>query len=240
MTPSTTHTTTAPARDVRALLPGQWDAFYATVLDAFHESEPAEATALWRRLAEPERCVVVRDGAQLVAAAGIFTFRMSVPGGHLVPTAGVSMVGVRPTHRRRGILADLMRHQLESLQRQGEPLAVLTASEAPIHERFGYGAAARRLSLDIQSRRVSLRTPAATGERTDEITLTLEDPYEALEITEELYARQVPARPGMLARAPGWEHLPLLDPPAARAGARPWSASSRGSTAAPSATPVTP
>ncbi|MDJ0380317.1 GNAT family N-acetyltransferase [Streptomyces sp. G-G2] len=206
----------APVWDVRALLSEEWDAFYAAVLDAFHETEPAQATALWRRLGEPERCVVVRDGAHLVGTAGIFSFRMTVPGGQLVPAAGVTMVGVRPTHRRRGMLADLMRHQLESLQRQGEPLAVLTASEAPVYERFGYGVAARRLSLDVQSRRLSLRVPAA-----DEVTLTLEDPYAALDLTEELYARQVPARPGMLARAPGWEHLPLLDPPATRAGARP-------------------
>ncbi|MFI5983481.1 GNAT family N-acetyltransferase [Streptomyces sp. NPDC051555] len=230
MSSSTTHARTTapsapravrpPAWDVRALLPGQWDAFYTAVLDAFHESEPAGATALWRRLAEPERCVAVRDGADLVGTAGIFSFRMSVPGGHLVPTAGVTMVGVRPTHRRRGILSDLMRHQLESLQRQGEPLAVLTASEAPIYERFGYGAAARQLSLDVQSRRISLRTPAEPA-GAPPLTLTLEDPHEALEITEEIYARQVPTRPGMLARAPGWEHLPLLDPPATRAGARP-------------------
>ncbi|MEU8571099.1 GNAT family N-acetyltransferase [Streptomyces pathocidini] len=197
-----------PVWDVQDLPAAQWQAFYTAVLDAFHESEPDEATALWSSLAEPLRCHVVRDEGAIVGTAGIFSFRMTVPGGHLVETAGVSMVSVQPTHRRRGMLSALMRHQLESLQRQGEPLAVLTASEAPIYGRFGYGVAARQLSLDVQSHHITLATPAG-----GEVAITLEDPHKALAACEAFYARQVPRRPGMLARTEGWEHLPLLDPP---------------------------
>lgn len=198
------HRAHPPPWEVQALPPAEWETFYSAVLNAFHEAEPDEATALWRSLGEPERCVVVRDGGTVTGTAGIFSFLMAVPGEHLVQTAGVTMVSVRPTHRRRGILSALMHHQLESLQRQGEPLAVLTASEAPIYERFGYGVAARQLSLDIQSRRVGLRTPA-----TDEVELVLEDPYTALDTCEEFYARRVPTRPGRLARGDGWEMLVL-------------------------------
>ncbi|MFJ8312877.1 MULTISPECIES: GNAT family N-acetyltransferase [unclassified Streptomyces] len=205
-----------PAWEVQALPTTQWQAFYAAVLDAFHETEPGEATALWRSLAEPQRCLVVRDDGAIVGTAGAFSFRMTVPGHHLVETAGVSMVSVQPTHRRRGVLSALMHHQLHSLQRQREPLAVLTASEAPIYGRFGYGVAARQLSLDIQSRRVSLTAPAAHG-----VTLTVEAPAKALPACEEFYASQVPRRPGMLARAPGWELLPLLDTPCPRSTAYP-------------------
>ncbi|MFG3001342.1 GNAT family N-acetyltransferase [Streptomyces sp. NPDC048340] len=211
-----------PSWEVRALPADHWPSFYAAVLGAFHETEPQEATELWRTLAEPQRCVVVQDRGAIIGTAGAFSFRMTVPGGQLVDTAGVTMVSVQPTHRRRGVLSTLMRHQLESLQRQGQPLAVLTASEAPIYGRFGYGVAARQLSLDIASRRV--RIPARSGSDGAggaDVELTVEDPYKALDACEEFYARQVPLRPGMLTRADGWELLPLLDPPAWRHGASP-------------------
>ncbi|MGW8954702.1 GNAT family N-acetyltransferase [Streptomyces sp. NPDC055709] len=206
-----------PAWEVRTLPTDHWPSFYAAVLGAFHETEPQEATDLWQTLAEPQRCLVVQDRGAIAGTAGVFSFRMTVPGGRLADTAGVSMVSVQPSLRRRGVLSALMHHQLETLQHQGEPLAVLTASEAPIYGRFGYGVATRQLSLDIASRRVRLAPSAGdTG-----AVLTVEDPYKALDACEEFYARQVPLRPGMLTRADGWEHLPLLDPPAWRHGAAP-------------------
>ncbi|MEU2429655.1 GNAT family N-acetyltransferase [Streptomyces sp. NPDC007861] len=207
-----------PSWEVRALAADRWPSFYAAVLGAFRETEPQEATDLWRSLAEPHRCVVIEDRGAIAGTAGAFSFRMTVPGGRLVDTAGVSMVSVQPDCRRRGVLSTLMRHQLESLQRLGEPLAVLTASEAPIYGRFGYGVAARQLSLDIASRRVRLTAPPS-GET--EVELTVEDPHKALAACEEFYAHQVPLRPAMLARSDGWELLPLLDPPAWRHGASP-------------------
>lgn len=228
-----------PAWEVRALPTDHWPSFYAAVLGAFHETEPHEVTALWRTLAEPQRCVVVEDRGTVAGTTAVFSFRMTVPGGRLVDTAGVSMVTVQPASRRRGVLSTLMRHQLESLQRQGEPLAVLTASEAPIYGRFGYGVAARQLSLDIASRRVRIATPPGgdglvghdgrdvhdgrdrDAGRDTGIELTVEDPHKSLGACEEFYARQVPLRPGMLTRADGWELLPLLDPPAWRQGAAP-------------------
>lgn len=205
-----------PVWEVQALPATQWQDFYTAVLNAFHEGEPGEASSLWRSLAEPGRCLTVRDKGAIVGTAGIFSFQMAVPGRQVVKTAGVSLVSVQPTHRRRGVLSALMRHQLDSLRRQRVPLAVLTASEAPIYGRYGYGVAARQLSLDIHSRRVCLTAPAPDG-----VTLTIEAPHKALAVCEEFYARQVPHRPGMLGRAPGWEHLPLLDPPSWRKGAYP-------------------
>ncbi|TML01039.1 MAG: GNAT family N-acetyltransferase, partial [Actinobacteria bacterium] len=77
------------------------------------------------------------DGA-IVGGAAAFTFNVTVPGGDL-PTAGVSVVGVYPTHRRRGVLRALMRAQLDDAHDRGEALAALWASEESIYGRFGYG-----------------------------------------------------------------------------------------------------
>jgi predicted acetyltransferase len=41
------------------------------------------------------------------------------------------------------------------------------------------------------------------------------------EVCERLYAQDVPRRPGMLGRMPGWERLPFLDDPGQRAGRSP-------------------
>ncbi len=86
------------------------------------------------------RLHVAVDGERIVGGAGAFELDLTIPGGR-VRTAGVTVVGVLPTHRRRGILRELMRVQLEDVHARGEPLAVLWASEGGIYGRFGYGLA---------------------------------------------------------------------------------------------------
>ena len=47
----------------------------------------------------------------------------------------MSLVGVLPSHRRRGVLSSLMRHQLDDVHERGEAVAALFASEAGIYGR---------------------------------------------------------------------------------------------------------
>jgi len=76
-----------------------------------HENqlEDAERFAKW---IEVERMHVAFAGDRMIGGAGAFTFQMSVPGGALIPAAGITVVGVLPTHRRRGVLTSLMQEQL--------------------------------------------------------------------------------------------------------------------------------
>src|SRR5262245_61193592 len=67
-------------------------------------------------------------------------FQFSVPGA-VVPVAGVTLVSVLPTHRRRGILRSMMRRQLSDIAERGESLAALWASESMLYGRYGYGKA---------------------------------------------------------------------------------------------------
>ncbi|MET7679930.1 GNAT family N-acetyltransferase [Streptomyces sp. NPDC005423] len=204
--------------DVRVLRRDEWDNWYDRLLDAFGGvPEPAEERALFNSLTEVDRSLGVWDGDTCVGTAGAFSFRITVPGGASVPAAGVTMVSVAATHRRRGILASMMRRQLDDVRSWGEPLAVLTASEPAIYGRFGYGIATTRLSAEIDTDRVRLSVPAGT----DDVRLRLADPVSVREACEAVYARRVAGRPGMLARRPGWENLPLLDPESARQGTSP-------------------
>ncbi|MEU3773344.1 GNAT family N-acetyltransferase [Streptomyces sp. NPDC032472] len=206
------------ALDTRVLQADEWDVWHEHLELAFGGvPESPEERALYRSLTEPERSLGVWDGQSCVGSAGAFSFRLSVPGGALVPAAGVTMVGVAPTHRRRGVLTSMMRRQLDDIRAGGEPVAVLTASEPEIYGRFGYGTAAYALSVDIDTTRVRLEVPPGT----DGVRLRLVDPEKALADCERVYAALVKDRPGMPARQPGWERLALVDPQSRREGASP-------------------
>ncbi|MCX4525876.1 MULTISPECIES: GNAT family N-acetyltransferase [unclassified Streptomyces] len=206
------------ALEMRVLQADEWDVWYDHLELAFGGvPESPEERDLYRSLTERERSLAVWDGESCVASAGAFSFRLSVPGGALVPAAGVTMVGVAPTHRRRGVLTSMMRRQLDDIRAGGEPLAVLTASEPEIYGRFGYGTGAYSLSVDIDTTRVRLCVPPGT----DEVRLRLVDPEKALPDCERVYAQLLSRRPGMTARQPGWERLGLLDPPSMRGGGSP-------------------
>jgi predicted N-acetyltransferase YhbS len=80
------------------------------------------------QLFEPERSLAWFDDGAIVATAGALTRELAVPGG-VLPCAAVTAVGVRATHRRRGLLSGLMRRQLDDLHDGGEAIAALWASE---------------------------------------------------------------------------------------------------------------
>jgi predicted acetyltransferase len=207
-----------PTTGLRALRRDEWDKWYDTLIRAFGGvPEPAEERELYNSLTEVDRSIGVWDGDACVGTAGSFSFRMTVPGGTEVPAAGVTMVSVAATHRRRGVLTSMMRRQLDDVRSLGEPLAVLTASEPAIYGRFGYGAATFQVNAEIDTTRVRLSVPPGT----DDVRLRYAVPAEVLDACEEVYARSVPGRPGMLARLPGWERVGLLDPESGRDGASP-------------------
>ncbi|MFF5634869.1 GNAT family N-acetyltransferase [Streptomyces sp. NPDC012825] len=204
--------------ELRVLDPLEWDRWYGVLELAFGGvAESPEERRLWRNLTEFDRSLGAWDGDLCVGTAGAFSFRMTVPGGASVPAAGVTMVSVAGTHRRRGILTSMMRRQLDDLRAAGEFLAVLTASEPEIYGRFGYGIAAYALRATVDTTRVRLAVP----EGVDGVVLRQADLVESSAACEAVYARLVSSRPGMLARRPGWERLPLIDPPAERGGASP-------------------
>ncbi|MER5786895.1 GNAT family N-acetyltransferase [Streptomyces sp. NPDC001980] len=207
---------TERATELKVLRPEEFDGWWDHLVRAFGAGPaPAEERDLDRSLTECERSLAVWDGSELVGTTGAFRFRMTVPGGAVLPTAGITMVSVAATHRRRGVLTSMMRRQLDDVREWGEPLAALTASEPAIYGRFGYGAATFQLQAEIDTSRVTLDAPAGTGD----VRLRYAGPADVLDACEAVYAELVARRPGMLARQPGWERVGLLDPESERDGA---------------------
>ena len=140
-----------------------------------------------------ERMHAASENGTIVGGAGAFPFELTVPGG-TVSTAGVTVVGTFPTHRRRGVLRAMMRAQLDDVHARGEPVALLWASEDTIYGRFGYGMASQCAEVSIPRHRSAFARPL---ER--EGTLRIVDADEALMLFPRVWDRVRRQTPGMLA-----------------------------------------
>ena len=112
--------------------------FYVPIAIAFGEEFSAAEIEMEREFLELDRIFGAFEGETQVGLSGTFTFRMTTPGGE-VGAAGVTLIGVMPTHRRRGILRLMMTRLFEQARERDEPVAILWASEAAIYQRFGFG-----------------------------------------------------------------------------------------------------
>jgi predicted acetyltransferase len=182
----------------------------------FSEALRPEEAERDERVLDPERLFAAYDGDKLVGTAGDFGLTLTIPGGEL-PAAGVTLVGVLPTHRRRGILTQLMRTEIDAMVRRGDALAILWATEAPIYGRYGYGMATAYASIKAERDRFELRgDPPAVGE------VRLVDEDEAARDLPPIYERVRRSRPGMFARSEAWwRNYRLPDPEHHRHGGGP-------------------
>jgi predicted acetyltransferase len=155
-----------------------------------------------------ERMHAAFEGEQIVGGAGAFPLELSVPGGSL-PCAGITAVGVHPTHRRRGVLRSMMDTQLRDVHERGEPIAALWASEETIYGRFGYGIASWAGELRIPHEWDAFAEPLEPAGTTRFVT-----PDEALELFPPIYDAVRRQRPGMTSRNEAWwknRHLRMPD-----------------------------
>ena len=184
---------------VRPLADSELDPFLEQLAFAFSGDPPsAEVLRLQRAATELDRSLGAFAGGALVGTAGAFTFRMTVPGGGDVPAAGVTRVSVAPTHRRQGILRELMRRQLDDIHARGEPLAGLFASQAPIYGRFGYGVGAWHSHLVIPRGRSAFHAPGRDRR------VRMVEPDTARAEIPALYERLRRGQPGAVDRSPAY------------------------------------
>jgi predicted acetyltransferase len=151
-----------------------------------------------RATVELDRTVAAFVDSELVGTTAAYTFDLTLPGGATVPVAGVTAVGVLPTHRRRGILRSMMVHQLDDVAGRGEPCAILNASEASIYERFGYGVASEYQAFELDKHRARL---AGVPRDRPVRLITKEAAREVLPPIYEPFRRR---QPGSLTRTEAW------------------------------------
>ena len=163
---------------------------------------------LWRDVEptiELDRTFGAYDADQIVGGGSVFSFDVTVPGGAALPSAGVTWIGISPTHRRRGALRALMTAMVDQAVDRGEPLAVLWASEGSIYQRFGYGLSTLSSSIDLDRDRAQL----LSGEP-PRGTVRLLDVAAAAQAFPPIFEQIRRATPGFYTRSKGWWEIEVL------------------------------
>lgn len=204
--------------ELRAVDDDEIEAFRDCMMSTFgHDAAEADPDGAERIRALNPRAQRwgVFDGGVVVATAATFDHTIGVPGGGTLTMAGLTMVSVRPTHRRRGLMRALVARHLDDARARGFPISGLWASEGAIYGRFGYGVAAFGDALaiaDAHALRVRLDGEPDAVEQLDERAARAELPA--------VYARATAMRPGALRRSDlWWRERRFLETPFARGGA---------------------
>ena len=184
--------------EIRNIEEQEWDTLLRMMSLAFGENvDPTEA-ALARKVTEFDRTIAAYEDGTMVGSGSIASLEISVPGGTM-PVAGVTSIGVLPTHRRRGVMTTVLRRQFEDIHEGRESLACLFASEGAIYQRFGYGMGVPMATFSIDRRRTAfVRSHQPRGE------IHLLPREEALEAIKDIFERGRVRWPGMLDRPGDW------------------------------------
>ncbi len=176
-------------------------------LTAFGENLDPWHTGWFESHFEGALTMAAFDDGVMVGGSMSLPVTVGVPGA-TVAAAGVTAVGVLPTHRRQGILRRIIDRLLGEARAQGLPLAVLWASEGGIYSRFGFGPAARSLGMELQHPKASLLPRPRIGRIR---MVSLEQARQILPAVHEKVVRQ---RPAMISRDQiGWRYALSNDDP---------------------------
>ncbi|QXC63097.1 GNAT family N-acetyltransferase [Aquihabitans sp. G128] len=193
--------------DLEIVVPADDDfpAAIRPVLNAFGRPRPTADELADERLHHDDyRLLAARVDGEWVGDVADYPFELTLPGGAAVPAAGVTMVGVLPTHRRQGVTSQLMARLFDDAIDRGEPVAVLLASESSIYGRFGYGVATQIVTALLDTDRSAFLVPPRCGGR----VRIEDDAVVASAVAEQVWARHLAWRPGTLTRRPWtWEVL---------------------------------
>lgn len=188
--------------DIRTITDDEVDAFRDTLIATFggdaDDGDP-DGSARFLALVDRSQAWAAFDQERIVATAATFNLDLGLPGGGTLAMAGLTMVTVRPSHRRRGLMRELVRLHLDDARRRAATVSGLWASAATIYGRFGYGIAAEGESLTIDA---ADRLTVAAGREVDDIEWI--DEAAARSLLPSIYARATADRPGVLRRSPVW------------------------------------
>lgn len=129
-----------------------------------------------------------------VATFGTLRKTLNIGYGQLVQAHLVTAVTVRTDHRRRGLLRRLMGEDLARAKADGVAIAALTASEASIYRRFGYGVATRERRITVKTG-PQFRLAEPTRGR-----VIAAEPSAMLDLSPKIFTRAHVATPGSVDR----------------------------------------
>jgi predicted acetyltransferase len=210
---------TSTSFEIRSATDADWPAIALLDATSFGRFGHPESLAAWRSLMPPDGTVLACDGEAVVGMAHYLDLRLTVPGGAVLPMAGVTIVGVAPTHRRRGILRTMYTELHNRIAGARYPIAGLTASEGGIYGRFGYGPATIEQEFTVDRRLARFRDDAP-----DPGGVRIVKPVDHRAEFADIYDRWRQRTPGGLGRPDAlWDEL-LTDRERVRRGGTEWYA----------------
>jgi predicted acetyltransferase len=183
--------------EIRTCTDEEFAAGISPIWQYFGEGPDEEGIERFRRVLPADHINAAFDGDEVVGSASSYPVQMTIPGGP-VPTAGITLVGVRPTHRRRGILSKLMQQLLARARERGEPVAALWVAEETIYGRFGCGMTSINGEIRIDRGHTRFRR------HWEPLEATQVSAEQALESFPPVYEQVAPKSPGMLSRTRDW------------------------------------
>ena len=145
--------------EYRHFTPAEHRRFGATIERGFgsHYEPDHDTYQLDLKSFTPEMSMGAFDGEEIVGTSGAIAFESAVPGGVIVKNAGVTAVTVATTHRRQGILTNMMKRLLLQEREKGNVVASLWASESIIYGRYGYGMSIQHENIKIDTSKAVIK-----------------------------------------------------------------------------------
>lgn len=190
-----------------------WPAIIAADARAFAFIHPldAEAEADIRSKLRNADVVVVHDVSDpqppiLAGVAMFYRMTLTLPGGAQSPLPGLSWVSVAATHRRRGILRTMITELFRQWEDEQSTFCILTATEATIYERFGFGPACFDQSVEVTLANAELRAPSPATQPVRFATAE-----QVREVVPDLHDRWAAGNPGAIVRSRVWWNMIFAD-----------------------------
>jgi len=136
-----------------------------------------------------------------VATFGTQRSTLNIGFGRLLDAHLITGVTVRTSHRRRGLLRRMMSEDLALAKQSGVAIAALTASEASIYGRFGFGMATAEQSITVDTGAKFRLNHVPVG------TVEVADPTVLLELAPQVFKRVHGAQPGSIGRQEFYRQL---------------------------------
>lgn len=191
---------------IRAITEEEFSAWERSAARGFGEQTTEARRLHIRATTELERTIAAFNNLEIVGTSSVHSLELMIPGSS-VPLAYLDWISVLPTHRRMGILTNMMRHTFADLHDQGEAISGLTSTESSIYERFGYGISSWVESYTIKREHSELYKDFRGSGQTQFV-----EPSEVKSIWPKIYDLIRLSRVGMFRYTPQWWNAFISDP----------------------------
>lgn len=187
---------------------------FVATLELIAGRQPSEEVLEDARAAiDPARTLAVFEGDTMIAGTSWDVLELTVPGPFVLPAARLMQAGVLPTHRRQGVMKQLLVREAVDIGHAGLPLAMFTTTGPGIYRRVGYGPATTSVELEVETVHAALDVPVGPEGR-----MRLIGGEEAARTVPDVFERHRRLQPGQVLRTDAFWRVWTADRPRYRRG----------------------